>query len=173
MPAAGESALLEEFNGRAEQETARRLSSGGHLGDGLHETAAGLGDLVERAFQRRPCDALAAMFLVYVEAGDPPVRSLRRVLVVFALVLDTREFIWAAVMAPSLRCAVLVDDERGVSPAGPDAVLLDRATANPLLSALRVVTQAPAPAEDPVIALDELGRVARGNLTPGLPQIRA
>jgi hypothetical protein len=31
-----------------------------------------MGDLVERAFQRRPCNALAAMLLVDEEAGDQP-----------------------------------------------------------------------------------------------------
>jgi hypothetical protein len=30
-----------------------------------------MGDLVERAFQRHPCDAPAAMFLVDIEAGNP------------------------------------------------------------------------------------------------------
>ena len=90
LPTAGESMLLEEFDGRAEQEPARRLAAGGHLGDGLDEAAADMGDLVERAFQRRPCDALAAMLLVDVEAGDPPVRPRWRVLVVLALVLDAR-----------------------------------------------------------------------------------
>src|SRR6266851_5493768 len=111
LPAAGESALLEEFNGRAEQEMARCLAAGGHLRDGLDEAAAGLGDLVERAFQRRPCDALATKFPVDVEAGDPPVRPRRRVLVVLALVLDARQFLGAAVLAPSLCGAVLVEDE--------------------------------------------------------------
>ena len=64
LAAAGESELLKEFDGRAEQEAARRLAAGGHLGDGLDKAAAGLGDLVERALKRRPCDALAAMLLV-------------------------------------------------------------------------------------------------------------
>src|SRR5262249_26786077 len=51
LPAAGESELFEEFDGRAEQETALRRAAGGHLGDGLDEAAAGIGDLVESAFQ--------------------------------------------------------------------------------------------------------------------------
>jgi hypothetical protein len=96
-----------------------------------------VGDLVERAFQRRPCDALAAMFLVNVEAGDPPVRSRWCVLVVLALVLDAREFLGAAALASSLCSAVLVEDDRGVSAACPDPVLHDRAVADPLLAALR------------------------------------
>jgi len=50
LPAAGKSVLLEEFDGRAEQEAARRLAVGGHLGNGFDEAAAGMGDLVERAF---------------------------------------------------------------------------------------------------------------------------
>jgi hypothetical protein len=80
--------------------------------DGLDEAAAGMSDLVERAFQRRPCDALAAMFLVDVEAGDPPPRTRRLVLLVVALVLNAREFLGAAVLAPSLCGAVVVEDER-------------------------------------------------------------
>jgi hypothetical protein len=93
LPAAGESVLLEEFDGRAEEEAARRLAAGGRLGDGLDEAAAGMADLVERAFQRCPCDALAAMLLVDVEAGDPPIGSRRRVLLVLALVLDARQLL--------------------------------------------------------------------------------
>jgi len=155
LPAAGESVLLEEFDGSAEKETARRLAARRHLGDGLDEAAAGMGDLVERAFQRHPCDALAAMFLVDVEAGDPPVRTPRRVLLVLALVLDARKFLGAAVLAPPLRGAVLVEDERGVSATCPNPALLDRAMADPLLAALRVVTNAPTSAEDPVVALDK------------------
>jgi hypothetical protein len=135
LTAAGESVLLEEFDGRAEQETARRLAAGGRLGDGLDEAAAGMGDLVERAFQRRPCDALAAMFLIDVEAGDPPVGTGRRILLVLALVLDGREFRRAAVLAPPLCGAVLVEDERGVSATCPDPVLLDRARTDPVLAA--------------------------------------
>lgn len=38
----------------------------------------------------------------------------RKVLVVFALVLDAREFPGAAVLAPALRGAILVDDQRGM-----------------------------------------------------------
>jgi len=57
LPAAGESVLPEEFDRSAEQETARRLTADGHLGDGLDEAAAGMGDLFECALQgRRPRD---------------------------------------------------------------------------------------------------------------------
>jgi len=156
LPAAGESVLLEEFDGRAEQESARRLAAGGHVGDGLDEAAAGLGDLVESAFERRPRDALAAMFLIDIEASDPPVRTWRRLLLVLAPVFDAREFLGAAVLAPPLCSAVLAEDKRGVGATCPDPVLLDRALADPLLAALGVVTDAPAPAEDPVVALDKL-----------------
>jgi hypothetical protein len=78
LPAAGEAVLLEELDGGAEQEPARRIPPDGHLGNGLDEAATGAGDLVERACQRRPCDALAAVLLVHVEAGDPPVRPAAR-----------------------------------------------------------------------------------------------
>jgi hypothetical protein len=42
LPPASESEVLEEFDGRAEQETARRLAAGGHPGDGLDKAAASL-----------------------------------------------------------------------------------------------------------------------------------
>jgi len=61
---AGEAVLLEKFHRRAEKEAALRLAAGGHLGDRLDKPAAEMGDLVERAFQRRPRDALAAVLLV-------------------------------------------------------------------------------------------------------------
>jgi hypothetical protein len=95
------------------------------------------------------------MFLIDVEAGDAPVRLWRRVLVVLALVL-AGEFLGAAVLAPALCGAVLVEDERGVSATCPDHVLLNRAMADPFLLALWVETGAPAPAEDPVVALGKL-----------------
>jgi hypothetical protein len=90
LPDSGEPVLLEELDGRTEEETTLSLAARGHLGDSLDAAAAGRGDLAECAFQRRPRDALAAMLLVDVEAGDPPVRPRRRVLVVFAPVLDVR-----------------------------------------------------------------------------------
>jgi hypothetical protein len=111
-----------KFDGRDVQETALRRVAGGRLGGGLDEAAAGMGDLVERAFHRRRCDVLAAMFLIDVEAGDAPVRMWWHVLVVLALVLDAREFLGAAVLAPALCGAVLVEDGRAVSATCPDPV---------------------------------------------------
>jgi hypothetical protein len=42
------------------------------------------------------------MLPVNVEAGDPPVWNWRGVLVVLAFVFDVRQFLGAAVLAPSL-----------------------------------------------------------------------
>ena len=116
------------------------------------------GDLVERAFERRPRDALTPVLLVDVDAGDPPVWRWRGVLVVLALVLDAGKFFGAAVLAPALCGAIRVDDERGVGPASADAILFGRAMADPhpLHRALEVVAHAPA-AENPVVALGKLG----------------
>ena len=102
----GEPVLLEEFDRRAEEEAALCLATGGHLGDGLDEAAAETGDLVERALQARPGDALTAMSLVDEDAGDPPIRQRWRVLVVLAPVLDARELLRATVLAPALGGAV-------------------------------------------------------------------
>src|SRR5215510_332091 len=96
------------------------------------------------------------MLLVHPEAGDPPVRTRRRVLGVLSPMLDVGQLLRAAVLAPSLRGALLIQDQRGVCPAGPDSILLDFPVVEPLLT-LRVVTDAPASSEDPVVALDELG----------------
>ena len=95
-------------------------------------------DLLQRALQGGAGDALPAVLRVDVEAGDPPVRPGRRVLVVLAPVLDARQFLGAAVLAPALRGAVLVDHERGVGAIRADAILLDGAMADTALPALRV-----------------------------------
>src|SRR5579859_7457386 len=133
------------------------LAAGGHLGDGLDAATAGLGDLAERAFQRSPGDALAAVPLVDIEAGDPPVRPRRRVLVVLAPVLDVRELAGAAVLAPPLRGAVVIEDQSRVRAAVADPRLLGRAIVRPLLGGHEVISDAPASAEDAVVAFDKLG----------------
>src|SRR4051812_14549842 len=162
LPHAGEPVVLEQLDGRAEQEPALRDAAVGHLGDRLDEPAAGRGDLVERTAERGPGDAPTAMLAVDVEAGDPPVGRRRRVLLVDAAVLDVRQLGGAAVLAPALRDAVLVEDQRGVRPAGPHELLLDRAVAGLAGAALRVEADAPAAAEDPVVALDDLGEGVPG-----------
>src|SRR5262245_20768029 len=112
LPATGEPVLLEELDGRTEQETTLSLAARGYLGDSFDAAAAGLGDLPECDFQCSPGDALAAMSLVDVEACDPPVRPDVRVFVVLAPVFDIREFLGAAVLAPPLRGAIVVEDQR-------------------------------------------------------------
>src|SRR5581483_7508115 len=97
-----EAVVLEQLDGRAVQEAALRLAAGGHLGDGLDKPAAAVCDLVERALERRPRDALTPVVLVDVDAGDAPVRERRGVLFVLAPVLDAGEFFRAAVLAPAL-----------------------------------------------------------------------
>ena len=64
LPSSREPVLLEQLGGRAEQEPALGLPSGGHLRDHFDEAAAGSGDLGECALQPRPRDAAAAMALV-------------------------------------------------------------------------------------------------------------
>ena len=101
---------VEQLGGRAEQEPALSLSSGGYLGDRLDETAAGGGDLGERALQPGPRDSAAAMALVDEDAGDPPARTRRRVLRVLTVVLEP-EFLRTAVLAPAMREVVPVDGQ--------------------------------------------------------------
>src|SRR5579859_2629757 len=143
------------------------LAAGGHLGDGLDAATAGLGDLAERALQRGPGDALTAVPLVDVEAGDPPVRQRRRVLVVLAPVLDVRELGGAAVLAPPLRGAVVIEDKSRVGAAVADPGLLCRAIVGPLLAGQQVIADAPASAEDAVVAFDKLGERIPGGCVQG------
>ena len=49
---------------RAEEEASLRSAACSDLGNGFNETAARAGDQVERALERRTCDALATMPLV-------------------------------------------------------------------------------------------------------------
>jgi hypothetical protein len=165
LPDPAESVVLEELNGRAEQEAARSLAPGGHLRDGLNQATTSPGDLAEGPGQRFPGDALAAMPFVYPEAGDPPVRTRRSVFVILPPVLDAGEFRRAAVLTPSLRGTAVVQDQRGVRAAFPDPRLFRRAIADLRLAALRVITDAPASPEDPVVALDEFGEgIPRGSV---------
>ena len=150
-----EPVLLEQLGGGGEEETALRLPSGGHLGDRLDETAAGLGDLGERALQAGPRDPAAAMALVDEDAGDPPARPRRRVLRVLPVVLEP-ELIGTAVLTPTLGDAVLVEDERGMRPTRPDQLLLQRARIADAALVLGVKADAPTPSVDPVVALDQL-----------------
>src|SRR5215469_15070092 len=155
---AGEAVLLEKLDRRAEQEAALRLTVGGHLRDRLDKPAAHVCDLIERAFQRRPRDALTAVLLVHEEAGDPPVWRRRSGLVILAPVLDARKFFGTTVLAPALRGAILVEDERGMRAAFLDpAFLCGTIVRRACPGRLGVVAHAPAAAEDPVVALDEFG----------------
>ena len=100
---------------------------------------------------------MTSVLPVDVEAGDPPVRNWRGVLVVFALVLDVRKFFWAAVLAPSLSGAVLIKNERSVGASGAYAVFLDGAMADPFLPALGVIADTPAAPKDAVVTFHQLG----------------
>ena len=90
LPSAREPALLEQLDRRAEQEPALGLAAGGGLGDSFDQAAPGGTDLGEGAFEPRSCDPLAAVPLVDKYAGDPPARLGRRVLPVFAAVLESK-----------------------------------------------------------------------------------
>src|SRR5215468_583038 len=146
LPAAGETVLLEEFDRLSEQEATRGVPAGRHLGDGLDETTSRPRDLIESALKCRPRNALTAVFRVDVEAGDPPVGQRRCVLVVLTPMSDAGEFLGASVLAPPLRGAAIVEDERSVGAAGPDAVLLRLTVRKASLGRFRVVPDAPAPA---------------------------
>src|SRR5262249_29301652 len=136
-----------------------------HFWDGLVPPSPSLGDLVQRPPQRGPGDALASMLRVYVEARDPPVRPGRRILAVFAAVLNVRKFLRAAVLAPPLRDPVVIKDQRRMRAALPNPGLLRRAIVDrPSLAWLEVKADAPASAEDAVIALDELREDIPGGL---------
>ena len=164
LPSHREPVLLEQLGGRAEQEPALSLPSGGYLGDRLDETAAGGGDLGERALQPGPRDSAAAMALVDEDAGDPPARTRRRILRVLTVVLEP-EFLRTAVLAPALREVVLVEDQCGMRASRPDQLLLQSAGIADAALVLGVMGDAPASSVDPVVALDQLRKgVPRGRV---------
>ena len=164
LAAAREAVLLEEFDGRAEEKPAWRLTARGDLGDRLHQTAAALCDLLERTLQRHPSDALAAMSWVDVEALNPPVGTRRRRLFIGAPVLDAGELLGITVLAPALRTPLIVKDKSGVRPSLVDATMLARAILLGIgaRQAFGIAAHAPAATEDPVVALDELRERAPG-----------
>src|SRR4051794_31484184 len=171
-PLPREPKILEEFHRSAEQEPARRRPAKRHLGDGLDQPAAGRADLRQRSLESRPRDPLAAMPLVDVEAGDPPVGQRRRILVVLAAVLDTGQLRRTAVLAPALGQSLLVEHECGVRPIGADALLLDRAATAAHPIPLGVEPDAPTAAEHTVVALDQLSKGIPGRRVQGAYLVR-
>ena len=97
------------------------------------ETWPAFAELVERARDRGPGDALPPVPLVNEHARDAPVRPGRRVLVVLAPVLDARQLLGAAVLAPALGQPVGIEDEGGVGAPGADPLLLGGAVVAPRL----------------------------------------
>ena len=75
------------------------------------------------------------------------------------------EFLRTAVLAPTLRDVVLVEDQRGMRTARPDQLLLQRAGIADAALVFGMKGDAPAASVDPVVALHQLGKgVPRGRL---------
>ena len=70
--------LLEELDGRAEEEAPLRLPACRHLGDRLDQAASELSDLLERALHRGAGDTPTAVSLVDEDARDPPIGTWRK-----------------------------------------------------------------------------------------------
>lgn len=159
---ARESQTLEQFGGGAEEEPVLRRTPGGRLGDHLDTAAAVTGDLVERGRDREPGDAAMTMSSVDEHARDAPSGGRWGILRVGALVLEVQA-LRRPVLAPPLGATLVIDDQSGVRRSSVDEFVLQlsRVAHAPLV--LDVVRRAPAPAVDPVVALDEVGEeVPRG-----------
>src|SRR5690606_40918855 len=143
LPDALEAVVLEQLGGAGEQEPAVRLAARHRLGDGLHQAAAALGDLLQRAADRYAQDPLATVALVDEAAGSAPLRYGRRRLLVLNAVLDLGKLLDAPVLAPTLSLAFLIEHQRRVRPVGEDAVLLRLAVIDAALTALRAEPDAP------------------------------
>jgi hypothetical protein len=98
------------------------------VGVGLDHAAAGPGDEVEGAAEGDGGDALAAVALVNEEAGETVVGKPGKPLLVLLSVVDVRQFLGGAVLAPG-DGAVAVENEGGVVGAPLDAPLLEGAVA--------------------------------------------
>jgi hypothetical protein len=79
------------------------------------------------------------MLLVHKDAGDPPLRKRRRVLVVFALVLYIGELVGTAVLTPALCFPAVVEDEFCVGSTRLHSIFLDLSIVQTFLTTLWVV----------------------------------
>src|SRR5690606_12688072 len=101
-------------------------------------------------------------------AGGAPVGRGWKLHLILPGVLDVRELLDAAVLAPALRGSVLVEHQRRVRPVREDALLLDLAVVDASDPALRMPADAPATAEDAAVALDQVRERVPG-IRPQLP----
>src|SRR5690606_30637515 len=111
LPDAVEAMVLEQLRRAGEEEASMRLAPGDGLGDGLHQTAAALSDLLQRPADRYAQDPLAPVALVYEAAGSAPVGRGWKLHLILPGVLDVRELLHAAVLAPALGGTVFVEHQ--------------------------------------------------------------
>ena len=105
--------------------TMQRHSSLSQYGMCLHLSSSALPDRVDRGVQPRSRRPLSAMPLVDAEAGGPPrCAAAARGLAVSRATVDPGELIAAAVLAPSHRFAVRIDDDSVGLPAFHEAFLV-------------------------------------------------
>src|SRR5262249_53364190 len=123
LPLRGEPGGLEHREGAGMKEGRRHHLAGGVLGISLDHPAAERRDLLQCALQRRGGDALLAVTAVAEEAGDAPGRRLaKETLVVGLAVLDPRQLVGRAELAPADAGLALID-ERRICPALAHALL--------------------------------------------------
>jgi len=138
--------------------TPRSSCPGYPAGSPLHHAAPGLRDEVQRPAERGRGDALAAVVTVDEEAGEPVVGHQVLLLLVLRPVIDARQLLRSAVLAPPHR-HVAVEDQGGVRHAVFDQPVLQvtvvfRALLLPLRE-VRVEVGAPAPVPHTVVLLGQ------------------
>jgi hypothetical protein len=102
-PVVPEAGLFEEAAGAVVQERCRDLLPVGVLRVRLHYSTACLGDQVERTAKRDACHSLAPVVLVDEEAGKPIIGQLAKARFLLLAVVDVRQFLRRAVLAPGHR----------------------------------------------------------------------
>src|SRR5262249_35637608 len=151
------------------EERARGLAAGRVLGVALDRAAAQQRDLLQSARQPRGGDAGAPPLLVDEEARDPPVRLALELGEIRALVLDPRQPLGSAELAPA-HAGLVVVHQLGVRSAGHHPrVLVGPVSLRRGLApeALLVEAHAPAAAPDTAVALDARLEIGPRRLVQG------
>lgn len=141
---------------------------GGVFGIALHATAALARNEIKSPGESRCPDTLAPVTLAHEATRDAPVGQRNQFLFVGGSILDPWQFGWSSVLAPADAVRSL-KDERCMGRSLADALVLALAVERRVAPcyALGMEADAPASAEDPVVALDECRECRPGRLVEG------
>jgi hypothetical protein len=160
----GEAQLLEQvLRAGMEVGPTLRLAAIDLLGVGLYEATTGRSDCRQCASNSDSGNPVATMTLPGEDAADPPVRELDELLVVGLDVVDRRELIRGAVLAPAHAGRTVVDENLVNRPLSRVAMFVIAVMPGAgSIKPLGVKAHAPAAAPYAVVRLDQVDEVVPG-----------